>query len=272
MVAQGGQTISPDTGKEHMELIDTHCHIDVSSFFVDYKQVLARARSGGVTTMILPGVVRDGWDRLLSLCMQDEGLFAAPGLHPMYLSWHRPRHLEELEQLAQTVNLTAIGEIGLDYHVEGVDRQGQQHLFEAQIDIAATAHLPVLLHVRKAHDQVLATLRRKNFRYGGIVHAFSGSYQQACQYIKLGFVIGLCGTLTYDRARRIRAIASELPQEAVVLETDSPDIPLVNHRGERNLPEYLPEILEILAELRNDPCGDVARYTTANARRVLGLA
>ena len=161
--------------------------------------------------MILPGVDRDGWERMMSLCRREEGLFAAPGLHPMYLAHHRPEHLEELEALAAGGQIVAIGEIGLDYHVPDLDRTVQQQLFEQQLRIASAAGLPVLLHVRKAHDQVLATLRRKQFPHGGIVHAFNGSLQQADQFIDLGFVISVCGTITYDRARRIRKIAAELP-------------------------------------------------------------
>jgi TatD DNase family protein len=189
----------------------------------------------------------------------------------MYLSLHRPGHLEELEELTRTADPVAIGEIGLDYYIEGSDRAAQQELFEKQLEIAAGAHLPILLHVRKAHDQVMRTLRTKRFSHGGIVHAFSGSAEQARQYIKFGFGIGLCGTLTYDRARRIRAIAAELPQEVIVLETDAPDIPLANHRGENNCPEYLPEILQILAKLRNEPPEETARTTTANAERLLRI-
>jgi TatD DNase family protein len=189
----------------------------------------------------------------------------------MYLSLHRPEHLEELEERTRTMDLAAIGEIGLDYYIEGGDRAAQQELFEKQLEIAARARLPILLHVRKAHDQVMRTLRAKRFSHGGIVHAFSGSAEQARQYIKIGFGIGLCGTLTYDRARRIRATAAGLPQEAIVLETDSPDIPLAAHRGEDNRPEYLPEILQILAELRNELPEETARATTANAERLLRI-
>jgi TatD DNase family protein len=221
--------------------------------------------------MILPGVDRDGWGRIMSLCRREEGLFAAPGLHPMYLALHRPEYLEELEDLAAGGQIVAIGEIGLDYHVAGLDRAVQQQLFEQQLKIADTAGLPVLLHVRKAHDQVLATLRRKRFPHGGIVHAFNGSLQQAGQFIKLGFLISVCGTITYDRARRIRKIAAELPCEMLVVETDAPDIPLAGHRDEDNLPEYLPEVLTALATLRGENIEITAEYTSANARRVLAL-
>ena len=165
----------------------------------------------------------------------------------------------------------AIGEIGLDYYPEKVDRNAQQQLFEEQLKIAAKAQLPILLHVRKAHDQVMKTLRRKHFSEGGIVHAFSGSYQQACAYIALGFAIGICGTITYDRALRIRKVAAQLPQESLVLETDAPDIPLAGHRGENNHPRYLPEILEVLAALRGERKETTAEYTCANSKRILHL-
>jgi TatD DNase family protein len=213
----------------------------------------------------------------MELCRHEQGLFAAPGLHPLYLAHHHPRHLEELEELvrgSQAVGYcrpVAIGEIGLDYYHSSIDRAAQQHLFEQQLKIATAAQLPILLHVRKAHDQVLATLRRKHFAHGGIVHAFSGSLQQAGHFIKLGFAIGICGTITYDRARRIRKTASELPRESLVVETDAPDIPPAGHWGESNHPAYLPEILEALAALREESVDITAQYTTANANRVLRL-
>jgi len=254
-----------------MELIDTHCHIDIKQFEERFEILLQNARKAGVQKMILPGVDQDGWGRIMTLCRRDEGLFAAPGLHPLYMAHHSPHHLEELENLAAGGEIVAIGEIGLDYHVPDFNREMQQQLFEQQLKIATIAGLPVLLHVRKAHDQVLATLRRKRFPHGGIVHAFNGSLQQAEQYVNLGFVISICGTITYDRARKIRKTATELPPEALVIETDAPDIPLAGRRNTDNLPEYLPEVLSALASLRSDSIEHVARLTTANAKRVLGL-
>ncbi len=260
-----------------MELIDTHCHLDMEAHFQHFKRALVEARAAGVGKFILPGVTRTGWPRLLELCRREQGLFAAPGLHPLYLTHHRPRHLQELEDLVRgsqpdgSCRPVAIGEIGLDYYVDSVDRPAQQQLFEQQLQIAAAAQLPILLHVRKAHDQVLATLRRKHFIHGGIVHAYSGSLQQAGHFIKLGFALGICGTITYNRARRIRKVASELPRDSLVVETDAPDIPPASHWGESNHPAYLPEVLEALAILREEPIEVTAYYTTANAKRVLGL-
>ena len=260
-----------------MELIDTHCHLDMEAHFQQFERALAEARAAGVGKFILPGVTQAGWSRLMELCSREQGVFAAPGLHPLYLAHHRPRHLEELEELVRGsqpdgyCRPVAIGEIGLDYYVDSTDRPAQQQLFEQQLKIATAAQLPILLHVRKAHDQVLATLRRNHFVHGGIVHAFNGSLQQAGHFIKLGFAIGICGTITYSRARRIRKVASELPQEALVVETDAPDIPPASHWGESNHPAYLLEVLEALAALRGEPSEVTAYYTSVNAKRVLGL-
>ena len=257
-----------------MELIDTHAHLDLKQHFPQFAAALAASHAAGVKKVVLPGVVQAGWARLMRLHNDTPGVFAAPGLHPLYLAQHQSSHLQELAEIVGSKTLkrpVAIGEIGLDYYPEKVDRNAQQALFEQQLKIAVTAELPILLHVRKAHDQVLQTLRRKHFSQGGIVHAFSGSYQQACAYIKLGFAISICGTITYDRALRIRKIAAQLPLEWLVLETDAPDIPLASHRGENNHPRFLPEILELLAALRGEQKELTAAYTCANSKRILNL-
>ncbi len=257
--------------KDTTGLIDTHSHIDLPVFEDDFHEVLDRARRSGVVGQVLPGVVRSGWNRILQLSAFEDDLYPAIGLHPMYLAHHGKSDLTALQEEVNSGKLVAIGEIGLDYFVKDVNRSAQQELFEAQVKIAKQAELPVLLHVRKAHDQVQATLRRLNFNGGGIVHAFSGSLQQAEQYIKLGFMISVCGTITYDRATKIRSVARLLPLTSLVLETDSPDIPPASHHKERNSPEYLCEIALALAELRNVSIGDVIQQTSENACMSLGL-
>lgn len=255
-----------------MHLFDTHCHLDVSPIHDQLQQVLHQARAVGVRDFVLPGVDREGWMRLMHVSDSEPDVHAAPGLHPMYLRHHHPADLDMLKALADSGRIVAIGEIGLDYFVENIDRQAQQQLFETQLDIASQAQLPVLIHSRKAHDQVLATLRRKRFAHGGIVHAFSGSQQQALAYIKLGFGIGVGGVITYDRARKVRGNCVQLPEQWLVLETDAPDIIVARHREKGyNLPQYLPDILATLAELRNEAPETTAAYTTDNARRILGL-
>jgi TatD DNase family protein len=256
-----------------MKLIDTHCHLDVAEFRHDYHQVLARAAAVGVSDLVVPAVTCAGWPGLLALCRQEDGCHAALGLHPLYLDRHRPQHLDELSDRIVTENVRAIGEIGLDYWgtVQDRIRRQQQELFERQVRLAKKNGLPLLLHARQAHDQVTATLRRLGFSFGGIVHAFSGSRQQAQRYLDLGFAIGVGGTITYDRAARVRGVVAALPLTSLVLETDAPDIAPAAHRRQRNSPEYLPEILSSLAELRSESRGRIAETTTRNARTVLRL-
>lgn len=253
-----------------MELFDSHCHIDVADFDADRGDVLARTRAAGVGEMLVPAVEASTWDKLLALCRAEPGLYAALGLHPVYADQHHDEHLALLARHLKEHPPRAVGEIGLDYFVPGLDRARQQVLFEGQLRLAREAQLPVILHVRKSHDQILATLRRIRV-VGGIAHAFNGSLQQAQQFIELGFKLGFGGTLTYDRALKIRALARALPLESLVLETDAPDIPLATHRGERNSPEYLPECLAALAAVRNEDPTLLAAATTRNARAVLKL-
>ncbi len=255
----------------NIEIIDTHCHMDVVQFRSDLDDVLNRSMSAGVTDFIIPSYVRTGWDRILEICTRSPHLHPCLGLHPAYCDLHRNEDVEELKELSIRKQLVAIGEIGLDFQQGHKREREQQHLFEQQLSIASEVDLPVLLHVRKGHDQVLETLKHKQFKNGGIVHAFNGSRQQADHYVKMGFKLGYGGTLTYDRAKRIRKLAAELPLTSIVLETDAPDMPLAGRREEINSPEYLPEILDILASLRPESKEEIAAQTSANARQVLGL-
>ena len=253
-----------------MELIDTHCHLDVEEFDADRSDILQQCRSAGITRIVVPAIHAAGWNKLLQLCRKEAGLYPALGLHPVYIESHKDSHLVALKEMLQTEQPVAVGEIGLDFFLTELDRDRQQSIFEAQLQLAQAARLPVLLHVRKAHDQVLATLRHIRV-IGGIAHAFNGSLQQAQQYLELGFKLGFGGTLTYDRSSKIRQLAQELPVEAIVLETDAPDMVVAQHRGERNSPEYLTHVLSALAELRQVNALTLAQQTTANACEVLGI-
>jgi TatD DNase family protein len=253
-----------------MELVDTHCHLDVEAFDADRAAVLARARGAGVGAIVVPGVLAASWDDLWTFCAGDPGLYPALGLHPVYLDRHGDADLRRLEERVAAYRPVAIGEIGLDYYVSGLDRDRQHALFEAQLAIARAADLPVILHVRKAHDAVLAALQRVRVP-GGICHAFNGSLQQAGRYLDLGFRLGFGGMLTYERSRKLRGLAQALPLEALVLETDAPDMTVAQHHGERNSPEYLTYCLAALAAVRAEPEQHVADVTSDNARAVLGL-
>lgn len=253
-----------------MDLIDTHCHLDDARFDADRPGVLARCSQAGVRRIVVPGVTASGWDTLLRLCRNEKDLYPALGLHPMYLQQHRAGDVQRLAEQIELQRPLAVGEIGLDYYIETPDRARQESLLREQLEIARDAKLPVLLHCRKAHDRILKALREVPVP-GGIAHAFNGSLQQAHQYIDLGFKLGFGGMLTYERSSKLRKLAHELPLEAIVLETDAPDMTVASHHGERNSPEYLPECLAALAEVRDDDPGELARQTTRNAEAVLGL-
>ena len=254
-----------------MELIDTHCHLDVDEFDTDRSVILGRCRAAGINQIVVPAIHAAGWGKLIKLCKQEAGLHSALGLHPVYIDSHQDEDLTELEEKLVSEQPIAVGEIGLDFFLTELDQQRQQEIFEAQLVIAREAGLPVILHVRKAHDQVLAALRRIRVT-GGIAHAFNGSLQQAQQYLDLGFKLGFGGTLTYERSNKIRKLAHDLPLEAIVLETDAPDMVVSQHRGERNSPEYLPEILAALVEVRQEEATRLAEQTTLNACEVLGIS
>ncbi len=254
-----------------MELIDTHCHIDVDDFDADRDAVLAECRSRDVNRLIVPAVAAAGWDKLLEICRQQDGLYPALGLHPVYVDVHSQADLDALEQrIGAEPDVVAVGEIGLDFFLAELDQQRQLKLFEAQLAIAAAANLPVILHVRKAHAQVIDLLKRFKPR-GGFVHAFNGSLDQASQYIDLGFKLGFGGMLTYERSRKLRRLAKELPLESMVLETDAPDMSGKICHGQRNSPQYLPDYLAALASIRQESPAYIAEKTTNNAITVLSL-
>lgn len=250
-------------------IIDTHCHLDVADFDADRDAVIARAREAGVAAIVVPAIHRDGWPALIELCRAHDGLHPALGLHPVYLARHRDEDVGELERVLERHRPLAVGEIGLDFFLRDLDRDRQLALCAAQLDLAAKFDLPVILHVRKAHDEMLALLAEYRVT-GGIAHAFNGSIQQGGKYIELGFCLGFGGMLTYERSRRLRTLARELPLSSIVLETDAPDMAPASHHGERNSPEYLPECLAALAAVRDLPAAEVARQTSANARAALG--
>ncbi|THG83919.1 TatD family deoxyribonuclease [Pseudomonas sp. A-1] len=257
-----------------MQLIDTHTHLDFPDFDADRDAVLERCRALGVEKLVVLGVYQANWQRLWDLVQKEDGLHAAFGLHPIYLQQHRPEHLTELrgwlERLAGHPKLCALGEFGLDWFVEGLDRERQQALFEAQLALAAEFALPALLHVRRAHAATIATLKRYRLPRGGIVHAFAGSAEEAREYLKLGFRLGLGGAATWPQANRLRKVVAQLPLEAIVLETDAPDMAPSMHAGRRNSPEHLPEICAALAGLRGIAAEELAAASSRNARELFG--
>jgi TatD DNase family protein len=253
-----------------VRLVDSHSHFDAAEFDADRGAAHARAIAAGVTRQVVPAVDAAGWPKLLSICAELPGLFPVYGLHPMYLASHRPEHLGELREWIGRERPVAVGECGLDFFVEGLDAGAQQVYFEAQLQLAREFDLPVVVHARRAVEAAIAAIRKIG-GLRGVVHSFSGSAEQAAQLHKLGFLLGLGGPVTYDRANRLRTLVAAMPLEQLLLETDAPDQPGAGHRGERNEPAYLPEVLDVVAELRGMGREELAAATTANAERLFAL-
>jgi TatD DNase family protein len=261
--------------------IDSHCHLDAPEFDADRGAVLAAARGAGVQMLVLPAVQVAHFDALARLAA-DSGFAYALGIHPLYVDRAADEDLDRLHDALAArrhdPRLVAVGEIGLDHFVPGLDRARQDHFYRAQLKLARQFGLPVILHVRRSADSLLAGLRRAEVA-GGIAHAFNGSEVQATAFVERGFKLGFGGAMTFERALQIRRLATTLPAAAPVLETDSPDIPPqwlyrpAATRDElpaaRNTPAELPRIAATLAALRGWSLVETAQVTSANAMTAL---
>ena len=254
-----------------VRLVDSHSHFDAPEFDADRAGAHARATTAGVDAQVVPAVDAAGWPKLKRVCAEFPGLFPAYGLHPMYLASHRREHLDQLRDWIGRESPVAVGECGLDYFVEGLDADAQQAYFDGQLQLAREFGLPVIVHARRAVDAVIASIRKAG-ELRGVVHSFSGSAEQAAQLHKLGFLLGIGGPVTYERANRLRGIVATMPLDQLLLETDSPDQPGAAHRGQRNEPAHLVEVLDVVAELRGMPREQLAAATTANTERLFNLS
>ncbi|MDT3671599.1 MAG: TatD family hydrolase [Aromatoleum sp.] len=252
-------------------LVDTHIHVDAAEFERDREVVLGAARAAGVERFVVPSVDIGNFDRVAVLAATHPDIRPAYGIHPLYVERAAESDLEILADRLANDGALAVGEIGLDFHAHHPDARLQERFYIAQLKLAQRFALPVILHVRGAVDAILKQLRRVDVP-GGIAHAFNGSRQQADMLIGMGFKLGFGGTMTFDGSRRIRELAARLPLDALVLETDAPDIPPVWARGERNEPVNLRRYAEILADLRRMSAADVIAATGENARCVFGDA
>ena len=247
-------------------LFDTHVHLGE---FFPLEAALAPARAAGIGYFLVPGVAPDGWEKLLETAHLTAGVWAAPGIHPLAAAQWSAATEQRLRQLLADPKVTALGEIGLDRHLAEPSLEIQERAFRGQLRLAREAELPVLIHCRKAWRQTLDILAEEGAdACGGILHAFSGSLEVAREGIALGFAIGFGGPLTYPNARRAVEVLTGVPEEAVVLETDAPDLSPHPRRNEGNRPENLLLIAAKVAELRGWTFVRTATVTTANALRI----
>lgn len=266
--------------------IDTHCHWDDASFADDFLSTVEAAAQANIEAVIVPAIARRNWSAVAQLNAThldathlNAGesavkIYPAFGLHPLFLAEHRLEHLDELADFCIKNQAVAVGECGLDFFVPelttAVAQERQKEFFIAQVKIAKALNLPLIIHARRSVDAVIAVLRRFS-PLRGVVHSFAGSAQQAQQLHKLGFLLGIGGTVTYPRAKRLRQVVATLPAEQLLLETDAPDQPPLGFQGQRNVPARLLTIAESVAQLRDLDVATLAEITTANAKRLFSL-
>ncbi|CDG16432.1 TatD family hydrolase [Xenorhabdus doucetiae] len=254
--------------------IDTHCHFDFPPFAGNEIASLQQARQMGVEKIIVPAISQMNFQRVSALAEAYSPIYAALGLHPLYVAEHQETHLDELAQRLQEkgAKCVAVGEIGLDLYMPDPQFDKQKSLLEVQLKLAKQHDLPVILHSRKSHDQLAAMLRKHKLPRAGVIHGFAGSLSQAQAFIRLGFYIGVGGTITYDRAQKTRNTFAQLPLSSLVLETDAPDMPLSGFQGEPNRPERVVQVFSALCELRQEPPDEIANqiYQNSVTRFALG--
>lgn len=259
--------------------LDTHCHLDAPEFSRDIERVIERARHSGVRGILLPAVQARDFQAVQEIThrfkVEIPGLVYTLGIHPLYTNHASENDLVTLDNAVAFAqddpHFVGIGEIGLDYFVEGLDPHRQAFFFHAQLDLAQKYQLPVILHVRRSQDMILKALRQRKLS-GGIAHAFNGSFQQAEQFMSLGFKLGFGGAATYERALQIRRLVHDLPIDAIVTETDSPDIPpawLRNQEERRNEPGFLPQIATVIAQIRGIEQSELSQAVIHNVSQTL---
>lgn len=263
-------------------LFDTHCHFDFLT--PPWPPLWQRCRDAGLAGLLVPGVSPSQWPAVIAAVdsAPDRTIYAALGLHPGFLQQAdtpaSPSALvtllhdaiDRMRATPSAVSLVAIGECGLDGMIE-TPMARQIAFFEVQLLLAQELDLPVVIHARRCHNDMLRCLKKVPLRRGGVIHAFSGSVEIAREYQRIGYLLGVGGTITYARANKTRTAIAQMPLSALVLETDAPDMPIAGRQGEPNSPLYLPAIAQALADLHDTSIDDVAQQTTSNAWRLFGL-
>ena len=261
------------------QFFDSHCHFDFIEFNADRAALWQACNAQGITRLLMPGVAPEQWQRAAQLCADYAGLYYAAGIHPHWIEqqpWFQKDGVELLsettrENIAALIKqeilqpaCVAVGECGLDKMI-ATSLEVQQQLLVTHIDVANQVRKPLIIHCVRAHNELLALLKKNKANRGGVIHAFSGSYEIAQQYVALDFYLGVGGTITYERAQKTRAALAKIPLEYLVLETDAPDMPLQGKQGRRNSPEYIPRVAQVLAELRGMDCAEIAAATWGNS-------
>lgn len=247
-------------------LIDTHCHLDLEPLYGRLPEVLAIASAAGITRFVVPGVHPDNWERMALLMQNHSTIFPAFGIHPMHAALADEKAMRKLAEFAPAG--VAIGETGLDPAYE-VSLDLQEEAFRSQIRLAKELELPLLVHCRRAFQRTLKIIKEEGILTGGIMHAFSGSAEMALEFIRIGFMISVSGTVTWQNAVRPKQVASGIPLSAMVFETDAPDLTPQSFRGAPNQPAWMMENIIAVAELRGMLVTEVISAAIGNSERIL---
>lgn len=252
-----------------MQLIDSHCHLDFSEFESDLSSVINRARMQGVESFVIPGVSSKHWDKQLKLAQAFDNVYCAFGIHPWFLEHDPLSDFVKLERLLESKSTVAVGECGLDATIDNMPLQ--QEVFVAQIELANRFSKPLIIHHRKTHHLIQQCFKQVKPNYGGVIHAFSGNINDAKKYIDFGFKLGIGGGITYERASKTRATIQTVGLSDILLETDSPDMPLFGQQGKRNEPQNVIEVAKTLAALLLCSVEEVADVTSKNTKALFGI-
>ena len=262
-----------------LPIVDTHAHLDMDPFDEDRTEVIARALDSGVSTIITVGINLESSKKAVELAEKHPEVFATVGFHPHEANRVKAEDIANLAKIAAHPRVIAIGEVGLDFYRNFSPREAQLRVLKWQLELAVKLDLPVIIHCRQAEEDILPLLydwaschKEQNGQSRGVIHCFSGDIDTAQQYLDMGFFIALGAYITYPSSRHMLNVISSIPQDRLVVETDSPFLPPQSHRGQRNEPAYLPFTVALLAEIRQVSSETVARETTQNARRLFRMA
>jgi TatD DNase family protein len=252
-------------------LFDTHTHLNVAAYDDDRPAVLVRARQAGVREMLVVGYDLESSRAAVALTVED-GLYAAVGIQPHYAGETGPQELEQLRHLAQRPGVVALGEIGLDYYRNRAPHPEQQALLRTQLEMARELDLPVVIHSREATEDLLAIMQQAGRGLRGVMHCYSGTLEQAQSFLALGMDISIAGPVTYPKAAKTWEVATGVPLDRLLIETDCPWLAPQRYRGKRNEPAYVREVAARIAELRGLSLEEVAAATVRNARNLFSIA
>ncbi|RTE86843.1 MULTISPECIES: TatD family hydrolase [Gammaproteobacteria] len=252
-------------------LIDSHCHLDFPEFDTDREAVVQAAENVGINHFVVPGVSKDTWPRLVSFHEQYMQSSIGFGLHPYFISQHVPADIMALEHFLDLYPLAFVGEIGLDSRIESYEIQLK--LFHQQLEIAEGLKRCVVLHHQKTQNDLLVAVKNilGSRSDSGLLHAFSGSYEQAMSWYEMGFKLGVGGVITYARAKKTRDAISRVPLESLILETDSPDMPIEGKQGQRNEPKNITHIFRALCELRSESAAEIQTQILKNTQNLFAI-